>query len=148
MKKNLKDRIRYAVWIDHKKAIIVNVDERGIAMSDAVISEIEPRVRFKGEGSTKTRLMDTTLDSGKQKQGHDSELIHRYMKQVLQHIPSSAYFLLIAGPAETKYELHRAISKKKSMMHIPVEIKTTKKMIADEIADLLKSRVAKFESVA
>ncbi len=140
MKNDHTEMIRYAVWIDHKKAIIVNIDERGIAMSDAVISDIEPRVRFKGETSNKSRLLNTTLDSGKNKQGHDNKLLHRFMKLVLQHIPNTASFLLIAGPSETKYELHRTISKKKSMKHIPVEIKTTGKMIADEVADLLKSR--------
>ena len=143
MKKISKNIVNYAVWVDHKKAIIVSRDKKGVATAETLRSDMESRERFKGESTNKSRTFDTTLDIGKKMQNREHEQMHHFFKQLLTHIPASAAFVLIAGPSEAKYELHKAFSKKKALSHIRVEMKTTAKLTADALGLLLKERTTK-----
>ncbi len=143
MKKVSKHIVNYAVWIDHKKAIIVSRDKKGVATSETLNSAIESHERFKGETSNKSRTFDTTLDIGKKMQNRENDQMHHFCKEILTHIPASAAFVLITGPSEAKYELHKAFSKKKVLSHIRVEMKTTAKLTADALGLLLKERTTK-----
>ena len=142
MKKKFRKNISYAIWLDHAKAIIVNRDKKGVVSSETILSEIEPRERFSGETTSKIRFQKTTLNASKKMQNKDHEQMHHYLKNVITHISTEAIFLLIMGPAEAKYDLHRVIAKKKSLVHIPQEIKTTGKLTVDAIAELLRIRIS------
>lgn len=143
MKKQHKNLISYAVWVDHKKAIIVNIDPKGNMKEETIRSEVESRERFKGEATNKTRLSNTTLDVEKKMQNRDHELIHHFHKKIIELIPLPTAFVLILGPAEAKYELHKIFSKKKSLSHMRIEVKTTGKLKPEEIAGLLLERIKK-----
>ncbi len=143
MKKKLKNLVSYAIWIDHKKAIIVNVGPKGAVNEETILSEVESRERFKGETTNKTRLSNTTLDVEKKMQNRDHELIHHFHKKIIELIPLPTVFVLILGPAEAKYELHKTFSKKKSLSHMRIEVKTTGKLKPEAIADLLLERIKK-----
>lgn len=143
MKKITKNIVNYAVWLDHKKAMIVSRDGKGVATAETLLSNIESHERFQGENANKTRTFDTSLNIGKKMQNREHELMHHFYKQILTHIPASAAFVLIAGPSESKYELHKAISRKKALSHVRVEMKTTAKLTADAVSILLKARISK-----
>lgn len=143
MKKITKNIVNYAIWLDHKKAIVVSRDSKGITTAETLLSDIESHERFKGETSNKNRTFDTSLDIGKKMQNREHEQMHHFYKQILTHIPASAAFALIAGPSEAKYELHKAFSKKKALSHVRIEMKTTAKLTADALGRLLKDRISK-----
>ncbi len=142
MKKKFRKNISYAIWLDHKKAIIVSRDKKGIVSSETILSTIEPRERFSGETTNKIRYQKTTLDVSKKMENKDHEQMHHYLKNVMTNISAEAIFLMLIGPAEAKYDLHRVIAKKKSLAHIPQEIKTTGKLTVDAIAELLRIRIS------
>ena len=143
MKKITKPIVNYAVWLDHKKAIIVSRDSKAVTTTETLLSNIESRDRFQGETSNKIRTFDSSLNIGKKMQNREHELMHHFYRQILTHIPASAAFVLIAGPSESKYELHKAISSKKALSHVRVEMKTTAKLTADAVSLLLKTRISK-----
>ncbi len=143
MKKLTKNIVYYAIWVDHTKAIIVSRDSKGVTTAETLRSDLATHERFPGETSNKTRSFDTSLDFGKKMQNREHELMHHFYKQILTHIPASAAFVLIAGPSEAKYELHKAFSKKKALSHIRIEMKTTAKLTGDALALLLKERISK-----
>ncbi len=143
MKKNTKNKLNYAVWIDHKKAIVLHTNERGELLTEQLLSNIESQHRIPGETTDKTRLFATTLSNGKREQNRENEIMHQFYKKIITFIPVAADFVLIAGPADAKYELHRDLSKKKSLAHVPVQVKTTGKFKAPEVYALLQAAIEK-----
>jgi len=61
-----------------------------------------------------------------------------FLKKIIAKIAPDTKFVLIAGPSESKYELHKAFSKKKALSNIRIEMKTTAKLTADALSLLLK----------
>jgi len=143
MKKSTRYNLNYAVWIDHKKAIVLHMNERGELLTEQLLSNIEAQNRIPGETSKKNRLFATTLSNGKKEQNRENEIMHQFYKRIIAFIPVAADFVLIAGPADAKYELHRDLSKKKSLAHVPVQVKTTGKFKAPEVYALLQAAIEK-----
>lgn len=141
MATKIKTPIHCAIWIDHKKAIIVKREGAAFMAAEVLLSDSASHERFKGEGSTKTGLFGTTLNSKEKEQHREHEIMGHFYKKVISHIPATVAFLLLAGPAEAKYELHKVLGKKKSLSHVPMEIKTTGKIKAEELGTLLQERM-------
>jgi len=141
MAKKSANTINYGIWIDHKKAIIVYIDGSGMITEEDLISSVNSRERFPGEGSSKTGLFNTSLNVQAKEQNREQEQMHQFCKRIIAKIPVTAAFVLLVGPAEAKYDLHKEISRKKSLAHIPVEVKTTGKLKAEALAALLNERL-------
>ena len=141
MKKKPKNPVNYAIWIDQEKAIVVSLAAKGTITEETLLSGMEGHIRFPGETSNKTRLLRTTLDNAKNMQNHSHELIHHFNKKVLACIPDSAASILIMGPSEAKYDLHKSFSKKKSLSHIKTLMKTTGKLSVAAVSELLKTTI-------
>ena len=69
-------------------------------------------------------------------------MMKHYLKKVMAKI-SDASFILIAGPAQAKYELHKFFGTKKTFSDVIVEMKTTGKMKLAEVKVCLKNRAVK-----
>jgi len=136
-----KSPIHCAIWIDHKKAIIVKREGAAFMAAEVLLSDSASHQRFKGEGSSKTGLFGTTLNNKEKEQHRGQEILGHFYKKVITHIPATVAFVLLAGPAEAKYELHKVLGKKKSLAHVPTEVKTTGKIKAEELGALLQERM-------
>lgn len=137
MKKKNTNCLKYAIWIDLQKAIIACLDEEGNLTTESIQSEIEKQVRFAGESSNKSRLFGATLNNEKHAQNKLNQQRKSYLKSVAAKI-TKAESVIILGPADTKYELHKEIEKRKPLANARVELKSADKMKIHEIKAVLK----------
>jgi hypothetical protein len=105
-------------------------------------SDINFRSRFKGEETNKIGMLGTTLGGQRKRQNKENELTKHFMKDVLSKL-SQPSVIMIVGPADAKYDLHRQLDKTKSLKPAFVEIKTTDKMKPAEVKALLSERLKK-----
>lgn len=136
MKKKTTNCLQYAIWIDLQKAVIACKDEEGKVSTESVLSEIDTRVRFEGEGSNKNRLFGATLNQEKHAQNKLQQQRKAFLKSVVGKM-SKVESVIILGPADTKYELHKEMEKKKSFSSVPVQVKSADKMKIHEIKAVL-----------
>lgn len=137
MKKKNPNCLKYAIWIDQQKAIIACMNEEGDISTDTLESGIETHVRFEGETSSKSRLFGATLNKEKQAQNKLNQQRKAYLKGVVAQL-KKVESVVIMGPADTKYELHKEMEKKKTLASARVEMKSADKMKLHEIKAVLK----------
>ena len=140
MKKKIHDLLQYAIWIDQKKAIIACINKAGDISIESLISSQESHVRFPGETSNRNRLFSVTLNQERSAQNRQKQLRKSFLKEVSGHL-SKVGTVIIMGPAETKYELHKELEKKKIFAAARMEVKSADKMKLHEIKSVLKERV-------
>ncbi|KYP13735.1 hypothetical protein [Flavihumibacter sp. CACIAM 22H1] len=136
MKKKNTNCLQYAIWIDLQKAVIACKDDAGKLSTETFRSEIDTRVRFDGEGSNKNRLFGATLNQEKHAQNKLQQQRKNYLKEVVGKL-AKAESVIILGPADTKYELHKEMEKKKALSQIPVQVKSADKMKIHELKAVL-----------
>jgi hypothetical protein len=136
MKKKNNNCLQYAIWIDLQKAVIACKDEEGSVSTESLQSEIDTRVRFDGEGSNKNRMFGATLNQEKHAQNKIQQQRKAFLKEVVGKL-SKVESVIILGPADTKYELHKEMEKKKSLSNVPVQVKSADKMKLHELKAVL-----------
>jgi hypothetical protein len=102
METKTKSPIHCAIWIDHKKAIIVRRESAAFMAAEVLLADSASHERFKGEGSTKTGLFGATLNSKEKAQHREHEILGHFYKKEISHITVAVAFLLLTGPAEAK----------------------------------------------
>ena len=100
-------RTAKGLWIDHRKAVIVAVTDKGEDVKE-IISHVEKQLgRFEGERSTTSYPAQLVpADDSKQRDltGH----LDKYYDEVISHL-RDAELILIFGPGEAKGELAKRI---------------------------------------
>lgn len=132
------------LWIDHRKAVIVTVTDKGEEVQD-VISHVEKQLgRFEGERSTTSypaQLVPADDSQQRDLTGH----LDRYYDEVISRL-RDAELILIFGPGEAKGELAKRIERTDLGSHI-AGIETVDKMsdrqIAAKVRAYLKNTVQK-----
>ncbi len=137
MKKKNTNCLKYAIWIDQQKAIIACMDEEGAITTESLQSEIGKPVRFAGETSTKSRLFGSSLNNEKHIQNKQNQLKKNFLKEVGTRL-TKVESVIILGPADTKYELHKELEKRKPLAGARMELKSADKMKLHEIRAVLK----------
>jgi hypothetical protein len=118
-------RTGVGLWIDHRKAIIVAVTEKGDEIA-LIISKVEKQLRRSGESPLKGRYKSRqVLADDSQQRAFTGRL--------------NIYYILIFGPGEAKGELKKRLEKHKLGGRI-VGIETVDKMTDRQIA----AKVRKF----
>lgn len=130
MKKNAKPLVQYAVYIDHEKAHIMQVQEDATLIAET-LSAPEPHPHFKGETSNKTGMMGRTINRQKKMQGHENELFSKFCKNIFDKLQHSSSVLLF-GPAEAKLKLKQLWTKSKMAGLAKPETAVTEKMTLEE----------------
>ncbi|UEG51147.1 hypothetical protein LK994_06625 [Ferruginibacter lapsinanis] len=139
MKKSSQNCLQYAIWIDQKKAIIACMNKEGQITTESLNSSLESHVRFAGETSNKNRLFAGALNQEKHIQNRQHEKQKAFVKEVASHL-SKVQMIMIMGPAEVKYELHRELEKRKALSAATMIVKSADKMPLHEIKAVLKDR--------
>jgi hypothetical protein len=111
------------LWIDHKKAVIVMINEKG-EETKVIESDMEKHVRFSG-GAQKNSEEDI---SDRKFSNH----LNNYYDEVIECI-NNADSVLMFGPGEAKIELKKRLENKEIKKHI-VNIETVDKMTDNQIA--------------
>jgi hypothetical protein len=125
------------LWIDHRKAVIVIVTDKGDETKE-IASNIEKHVRFSGgphSGSADGRLQATAEDQrDRQYENH----LNRYYDEVVAFI-HDAETIQIFGPGEAKGQLEKRLRKKNFAGHVDV-VETVDKMTDHQIAAKVRLR--------
>ena len=103
MKKNI------GVWLDTEKAFIITIEENDSKI-ETIESEIESRVRFKGETKALSRFGNQYVNSTTKTAHKRRHQFKNYFKKITEAI-ADAEELYLFGPAETKVHLAKHISK-------------------------------------
>lgn len=136
MKKKNSPCMDYAIWIDLQKAMIACKDEEGKLSTESFQSGIDTRVRHDGEVSNKTRLYGATLYPEKNAQNKLQQQRKAFLKEVVGKL-GNVGSIIIMGPADTKYELHKELEKKKAWSNVAVQLKSADKMKLHELKAVL-----------
>jgi hypothetical protein len=135
MKKTTKTN-RYAIWIDHKQAVIMCLDGEGRLTSETLRSGLAERVRYDGEVTNKTGLFRHTLGNEQHRQNKTNNDYRKFLREVAAHL-DKVNGILILGPGDGRHELQHEIQKKKSLASVWLENRPADKMRASELKDVV-----------
>ena len=132
------------LWIDHRKAVIVAVTDKGEEVNE-IISHVEKQLsRFEGERSTTpypAQLVPADDSQQRDLTGH----LDKYYDEVISQL-RDAELILIFGPGEAKGELAKRIESSKlsgRIAGIETVDKMTDRQIAAKVRTYLKNTVQK-----
>lgn len=123
------------IWIDHKRAVIINFDENNEEKIYNIESEYEGNEREEGEGNEKnnTRMGNHFITDELGMENRKKELLRKFYLEVILRINEISE-LYIFGPAEAKNELVSKIRNYQSLNILISKIESADYMTDNEIA--------------
>ena len=124
-------KITKGLWIDHRKAVIVAITDKGEDVKE-ILSHVEKQLgRFEGGRSTTPYEAQLVPADDSQQRGLTGHL-DKFYDEIISHL-RDAELILIFGPGEAKGELVKRIAGSNLSGHI-VSIETVDKMTDRQIA--------------
>ena len=124
-------RIKVGLWIDHRKALIVAVTDKGEEIR-LIISKVEKQLRRSGDSPLRGPYESQKVPASDSRQKTFTGHLNIYYDAVIACI-RGAESILIFGPGEAKGELKERLEKKNLGGRI-VGIETVDKMTDRQIA--------------
>ena len=124
-------RTKVGLWIDHKKAVIVTVTEKGDE-TGIIISKVEKQLRRAGDSPLKGPYEQDQVPEDNSRQKSFTIHLNSYYDAIIASI-GDAESILIFGPGEAKGELKKRLKKKNMGGRIAV-LETVDKMTDRQIA--------------
>jgi hypothetical protein len=121
------------LWIDHRKAVIVMINDEGEEVKE-IISDMEKHVRFSDNGSEES----TSEDVRDRQFGNHLDSYYDVVIAVIREGDSIQIF----GPGEAKGELHKRLESKELGGRI-LSVETVDKMTDRQIAAKVRERLRK-----
>lgn len=103
MKKNV------GVWLDTEKAYVITL-ENGKSQIEKIESDVETRIRFKGETKAYSRMGNHFINPAKKITHRRRHQFKQFFENISSRI-SDAEEIYLFGPAETKVHLAKHINK-------------------------------------
>lgn len=128
------------LWIDHRKAIIVAVTERG-EETGVIISKVEKQLRRSGDSPLKGRYESLEVPADDSRQRTLTGHLNIYYDAVIASI-HEAESILIFGPGEAKGELKKRLERNKLGGRI-VGIETIDRLTNGQIAAKVRRHFSK-----
>jgi hypothetical protein len=124
-------RTKVGMWIDHRKAIVVTVNEKGEEMRE-ILSDVESQPRRSGDSPLLGNYESLQVPADDSHQRNFTGQINIYYDAVISSI-GDAESVLIFGPGSAKDEL-KAHLQKKNLGELTIETETVDKMTEPQIA--------------
>ena len=118
------------VWIDHRKAIILAVTEKGDRMK-LILSDVERQLRRSGDSPLKGHRKSPKVPPADRRRKPFAGHLNTYYDAIIAFL-CNAESILIFGPGEAKGELKKRLKKEKLDGRI-VGIETVDRMTANQI---------------
>lgn len=131
-------RTKVGLWIDHRKAIVVTVTDKGDE-TRLMISRVEKQLRRSGDSPLKGRYEQQVVADDSQQRTFTGHL-NSYYDAVVASI-GGAESILIFGPGEAKGELKKRLQRKNLGGRIAV-LETVDKMTDRQIAAKVRQHFA------
>ena len=133
-------RTRVGLWIDHSKAIVVAVTDKGEEIG-LVISKVEKQGRRSGDSPLKGSYESRQVPADDSRQRTLTGHLNIYYDAVIACI-SGAESILLFGPGEAKGELKRRLERNNLGGRI-ASVETVDKMTNRQIAAKVRKHFAK-----
>ncbi|MDH3520608.1 MAG: hypothetical protein OEM49_09145 [Myxococcales bacterium] len=130
-----KDR-KIGLWIDHRKAVLVTLDDGGVAI-ETLKSDVEPRVRTTGGSRSRTVYHAQEVVSESQRDRRVQQQIRRYFDSVLDHL-HGASAIFVMGPGEARGEFAQLLGSSTRYRDIPTQVAAADKLSDRQIAAKVK----------
>ena len=124
-------RTKVGLWIDHRKAIVVSITDKGEEIG-LIISKVEKQLRRSGDSPLKGSYESLQVPESDNRQKSFTGHLNIYYDAVIACI-RDAEFILIFGPGEAKGELKKRLERSNLGGRI-VGIETVDKMTGRQIA--------------
>jgi hypothetical protein len=128
------------LWIDHKKAVIVAVTDKGEEIG-LVVSKVEKQLQRSGDSPLKGSYEARKVPADDSRQRVFTAHLNIYYEAVIASI-RDAESILIFGPGEAKDELKKRLEKSKLGGRI-IGVETVDKMTDRQIAKKVRQYFAK-----
>ncbi|MFM7838826.1 MAG: hypothetical protein ACKO6K_04615 [Chitinophagaceae bacterium] len=135
MKKDF-NTIQYGIFIDHKKAVVVSIDEKNQIATESLKAPLTS-LHFKGEKTTKTGMLGKTVNRQKKQQNQTNLNFRKFCKTVAGQL-KKANQIYIFGPADAKYALQNEIEKRKSLSAVYLKVAKAAPMVQKEVIRTVK----------
>ena len=132
-------KTKVGLWIDHRKAIIVAVTDKGEEIR-LIISKVERQLRRSGDSPLKGAYDEKQVPASDNRQRTFTAHLNIYYDAVIACI-RDAESILIFGPGEAKGELKKQLKKDNISGRI-VGVETVDKMTDHQIAAKVRQRFA------
>jgi len=132
-------RTKVGLWIDHRKAIVVTVTDKGDE-TRLVISTVEKQLRRSGDSPLKGRYERQHVVADDSQQRTFSGHLNTYYDAIVASI-GGAESILVFGPGEAKGELKKRLQRKHLGGRVAV-IETVDKMTDRQIAAKVRQHFA------
>jgi hypothetical protein len=132
-------RTKVGLWIDHRKAIVVTVTDKGDE-TRLVISAVEKQLRRSGDSPLKGRYERQQVVADDSRQRTFTGHLNSFYDAVIASI-GGAESILIFGPGEAKGELRKRLQRKNLGGRIAV-LETVDKMTDRQIAAKVRQHFA------
>jgi len=130
-------KTKVGLWIDHKKAILVSLNDKG-EETRLIISKVEKQLRRTGDSPLKGRSEpEKTPMSDRRQRAYTTHLNHYYDSVIASLRDAEA--ILIFGPGEAKGELKKRLVRTKLGKQI-VGVETADKMSGPQLAKEVRRR--------
>ena len=133
-------RTKVGLWIDHRKAIVVAITDKGEEIG-LIISKAEKQLRRSGDSPLKGPYEPLQVPKNDSRQKTFTEHLNIYYDAVIASV-RDAEFILIFGPGEAKGELKARLEKSNLGGRI-VGIETVDKMTDRQIAAKVRQHFPK-----
>ena len=119
------------LWIDHKKAVIVRLSERGEQIQE-VVSGIAKHPRYRGIQRSKTPYTPQYQQGDNQLDRQFTQHVNKFYERVIAQI-RGADSVLIIGPGEAKSEFGKRLAQSRVGVKIAA-VETAGKMTVRQLA--------------
>ncbi|HLB72826.1 MAG TPA: hypothetical protein VJJ98_02300 [Sedimentisphaerales bacterium] len=132
-------RTKVGLWIDHRKAIIVAVTDKGEEIA-LIVSKVEKQLQRSGDSPRTGRYESQKVPSDDSRQRTFTGHLNIYYEAVIACL-RDAEFILIFGPGEAKGELKKRLQKSKLRGRI-AGVETVERMTDRQIAAKVRQHFA------
>jgi hypothetical protein len=133
-------KTKVGLWIDHRKAIIVAVSDKGEEIG-LIVSRVEKQLQRSGDSPLKGRYESLKVPADDSRQRMLTGHLNIYYEAVIAGL-RDAESILIFGPGEAKNELKKRLKKSKLGERI-IGVETVDKMTDRQIAKKVRQYFAK-----
>jgi len=127
MKKKYLPEKKTGIWIDQQDAYIIRLEENKEPLIQHIRSEVESRVRIKGEEKVSARFGNTFVDDQEKKQRRQQHERNRYFEEIIDFVGNDDYIFLY-GPGKGKEELNNAFEKAHGIKARVIYLETTDRL--------------------
>ncbi len=124
-------KTKVGLWIDHKKAILVSLSNRG-GETRLIVSKVEKQLRRTGDSPLKGRSEPERAPMSDSRQRAYTGHLNHYYEMVIASL-RDAEAILILGPGEAKGELKKRLVRAK-LGKLIVGVETADKMSMPQLA--------------